>query len=71
MKELAKHFVGKDCQIYTVTNDSDPVKGTISEVTDEGILLEYNGGLQAINLEYLTRIQEIVKKPKGKQKELA
>lgn len=71
MKELAKQFIGKDCHIYTVTGDSDPEKGIVTEVTDEGILLDNGGGLQAINLEYVTRIQEIVKKPKGKQKELA
>lgn len=71
MKELAKKFIGKDCYVYTITGDSDPEKGVVTEVTDEGILLDNGGGLQAINIEYVTRIQAIVKKPKGKKKVLA
>lgn len=68
MKELAKKFIGKDCRIYTVMSDGDPEKGIITEVTDEGVLLDDGGGLQAINLEYITRIQEIVKKQKENKK---
>lgn len=68
MKELAKNFIGKDCIIYSVTSGSSAVKGKITEVTDEGILVDCDGNLQALNLEYVVRIREWPRDKNGKKK---
>lgn len=68
MKEFAQKFVGKDCLVYTITSDNVAVNGVIKEVTDNAILIEYEGNLQAVNLEYVTRIREYPKNAKGKRK---
>ncbi len=70
MKGLAEKFIGKECLVYTITSDTTSIKGTITEVTDNGILVEYNGNIQAVNLEYVTRIQEWPKNSKGKKKSI-
>lgn len=68
MKELAQKFIGKDCLIYTISSEYESIKGTITEVSDSGLLVENNGNMQAVNLEYITRIQEWPKNSKGKKK---
>ena len=70
MKELAQKFIGKECLIYTIASDSSAVKGTIKEITDNGLLIECDGNLQAVNLEYVTRIREWLRKKNGKKKEV-
>ena len=70
MKELAQKFIGKECLVYTVASDSNSVNGTIKEITDNGLLIENNGYLQAVNLEYVTRIREWPRKKNGKKKEI-
>ncbi len=68
MKELAQNFVGKECLVYTITSDNSIVKGVIKEVTDCGLLIDDNGNMQAVNLEYVTRIREYPRKKNGKKK---
>lgn len=68
MKTFAEKFIGKDCLVYTVTGESSCVKGKIQEVSDSGLLMECDNGLQAVNLEYVTRIQEWPTNAKGKKK---
>lgn len=68
MKELAQKFVGKDCLVYTIASDGSFIKGVIQEVTESGLLIENDGNLQAVNLEYITRIREWPKNAKGKKK---
>lgn len=68
MKELAEKFIGKECLIYTIASDTNSANGTVKEVTDNGILIEYKGELQAVNLEYVTKIKEWPKNSKGKKK---
>lgn len=68
MKELASQFIGKECLIYTVASDTSAEKGIIKEITENGILLDNDGNLQAINLEYVTRIREWPRNAKGKKK---
>lgn len=68
MKELAQKFIGKECLIYTIASDSSATKGTIKEITDNGLLIECDGNLQAINLEFVTSIREWPRKKKGKKK---
>lgn len=70
MKKLAEKFIGRDCLVYTITSDSNSVKGVITEVTDSGLLIDCNGNTQAVNLEYITRIQEWPKNAKGKKKNI-
>ena len=70
MKELAEKFIGKDCLVYTIASDSNSIKGVITEVTDSGLIIDYNGNLQAVNLEYVMRIQEWPKNAKGKKKNI-
>ena len=70
MKESAQKFIGKECLIYTITSDSSVIKGTIKEITDNGLLIECDGNLQAINLEFVTRIREWPRKKNGKKKEI-
>lgn len=66
MRELAQKFVGKDCLIYTVTGLGP--KGVITEITENGLLLDCDGNVQAVNLEYVTCIREWPKNAKGKKK---
>ena len=68
MKELAKQFIGKECMIYTVASDSTSVNGTIKEITDNGLLIENDGYLQAVNLDFVSRIREWPRKKNGKKK---
>ena len=68
MKELAKQFIGKECRVYTVTGSDGIVKGTITDVADDGIIIERGKGIEAVNLEYVTRIREWPRNANGKKK---
>ena len=69
MEALAKQFTGKECIIYTITSNDGSVQGTIKEVSAGGMLIEDPfGQLQAVNLEYVTRIREYPRNKKGKKK---
>ena len=67
MIELAKLFLGKECMIYAF-DSSHQFVGTIKEVTDGAILIEKDGKLEAINLNYVIRIREYPVKKNGKKK---
>ena len=69
MKELAKQFIGKECIIYTVTDTDSNIRGTIREISDSGIIVEKKDGIEAVNLEYVTRIREWPRNSKGKKKQ--
>ena len=68
MEELARQFIGKECIIYTVTSTDSSIQGTVKDVTDGGIVLEKDGTVEAVNLEYVTRIREYPRNAKGKKK---
>lgn len=68
MKELAKQFIGKECLVYTIAGSESLVKGTITEVTDGGLIVVSDGNTEAVNLEYVTRIREWPRNAKGKKK---
>ena len=70
MEELAKQFVGKECLIYTVIGTDSVIKGMVKEVSAGGIVLENKDGIEAVNLEYVTRIREWPRNAKGKKKQL-
>ena len=65
MIELAKRFVNKECIIYAFNSQ---IEGVVKEVSDGAILVENKGTLEAINLDFVTRIREYPKKKNGKKK---
>ena len=67
MLELAKKFIDKECLIYAFDSNHQ-FQGTIKEVTDGAILLDNNGKLEAINLDFVIRIREYPTNKKGKKK---
>jgi hypothetical protein len=67
MKELATRFIDKDCVIYAFDSSHQYV-GVIKEVTDGAILVENEGKLEAINLDFVIRIREYPRKKNGKKK---
>lgn len=67
MLELAKRFIDKECLVYAF-DSSHQFQGTIKEVTDGAILLDNNGKLEAINLDFVIRIREYPTNKKGKKK---
>ncbi len=66
MVELAKQFTGKECLVYSY--DGHQLEGVIKEVGSGAILLEKNGELEAVNLDFVMRIREYPKNKKGKKK---
>ena len=67
MIELAKQFIDKECIIYAFDSNHNFI-GIIKEVTDGAILLENNGIIEAINLDFVIRIREYPRKKNGKKK---
>lgn len=67
MVELAKRLIGKDCLIYSF-DGSHQFSGVIQEVSDHGMLVERNGEIEVINLDFVIRIREFPKDKKGKKK---
>lgn len=67
MIELAKRFIGKECLVYSF-DSSHQFDGVIKEVSDGAILIEKNGEIEAINLDFVIRIREFPKNKKGKKK---
>ena len=67
MKELAARFIDKECIILSF-DSSHQYEGVIKEVTDGAILIEKDGKLEAINLDFVIRIREYPRKKNGKKK---
>ncbi|MBQ6843522.1 MAG: hypothetical protein IJO60_02675 [Agathobacter sp.] len=67
MIELAKRFVGKECVIYAFDSNHQ-FEGVIKEVSDGAILIEKDGKLEAINLDFVIRIREYPRNKNGKKK---
>lgn len=67
MKELAKRFIDKEC-VISAFDSNHQFDGIIKEVTDGAILLEKDGKIEAINLDFVIRIREYPKNKKGKKK---
>ena len=70
MKELAKRFINKECVIYSFDSNHQ-FDGVIKEVTDGAILLEKDGKVEVINLDFVIRIREYPRNKKGKKKSSA
>lgn len=67
MKELAKKFIDKECIIASFDGNHQ-YDGIIKEVTEGAILIEKDGKLEAINLDFVIRIREYPRNKKGKKK---
>ena len=67
MKELAKRFIDKEC-VISAFDSNHQFEGVIKEVSDSAILVEKNGTVEAINLDFVIRIREYPKNKKGKKK---
>lgn len=67
MKELAKRFIDKECLISSFDSNHQ-FEGVIKEVSDSAILVEKNGTVEAINLDFVIRIRDFPKNKKGKKK---
>ena len=67
MKELAKRFIDKECMIFSF-DGSHQYEGIIKEVTDGAILVEKDGKIEALNLDFVIRIREYPRNKKGKKK---
>ena len=67
MKELAKKFIDKEC-IILAFDSAHQFDGIIKEVTDGAILVEKDGKLEAINLDFIIKIKEHPKNKNGKKK---
>lgn len=65
MLELAKRFLEKECIIYTFNNQ---LEGIIKEINGNALLVEKNGTLEAVNLDFVVRIREYPRKKDGKKK---
>jgi hypothetical protein len=66
MTELAKRFIDKKCAIYSL-NDNQ-ITGVIKEVSEGALLVEKDGNIQAVNLDFIVRIREYPTKKNGKEK---
>ena len=66
MLEMAKRFVDKECILYLY--DGNQVTGILKEVSDGAALVDKSGTLEAINLDFVTRIREYPKGKNGKKK---
>jgi len=69
MLELAKRFIGKEC-IITAFDSSHRFEGVIKEVTEGAILIEKDGKLEVVNLDFVIRIKEYPTNKNGKKKAL-
>lgn len=65
MLELAKRFLEKECIIYTFNNQ---LEGIVKEINGNALLVEKNGTLEAVNLDFVVRIREYPRKKDGKKK---
>jgi len=67
MKELAMRFIDKECVVSSFDGNHQ-YEGIIKEVTDGALLLEKDGKIEAINLDFVIRIREYPRNKKGKKK---
>lgn len=67
MKELSKRFIGKECLIYLI---SGQIVCSITEVGDNAIMVERNGVVEVVNLDFVVRIREYPKDKKGNKKKI-
>ena len=67
MTELAKRFIEKECVIYAF-DSGHQFTGIVKEVSNGAVLIEKDGKLEAINLDFVIRIREYPRNKNGKKK---
>ena len=67
MIEFAKRFIGKEC-VISAFDSNHQFEGFIREVSDGALLLEKDGKMEVINLDFVIRIREYPRNKKGKKK---
>lgn len=67
MKEFATKFINKECVIDSFDGSHQYV-GIIKEVTDGAILVEKDGKIEVLNLDFVIRIREYPRNKNGKKK---
>lgn len=69
MSEIIKRFIGKECFITTMNEN---VMGMVETVEDNWVIVSSignkTGGIEIINIDYISRIREYPKNKKGKKK---
>ncbi|MGL4336038.1 MAG: DUF6897 domain-containing protein [Turicibacter sp.] len=65
MNEIIKNYVGKECIIYTL---SQQISGTIETIETNWIVVKTNSGEEIINVDFIIRIREYPLTKKGKKK---
>lgn len=66
MNHMIEKFIGKDCLINLGSGSN--ADGVIKSVSDGWVELENKDGLQAVNIDYISRIREYPKNKNGKRK---
>ncbi len=67
MSHMIEKFIGKDCLINL--GSGSVADGIVKSVSDGWVELEgKDGNLQAVNVDYISRIREYPKNKKGKRK---
>lgn len=67
MSHIVEKFIGKDCLINLGSGST--ADGIVKSVTDGWVELEgKDGNLQAVNVDYISRIREYPKNKNGKRK---
>ena len=66
--EFAKKFIGKECIINAF--DSSIFVGVIKEVNEGAVLIENDGTIEAINLDFVISIGDYPRNKKGKKKSI-
>lgn len=67
MSHIIEKFIGKDCLISLGSGST--ADGIVKSVTDGWVELEdRDGNMQAVNVDYISRIREYPKNKNGKRK---
>ena len=66
MNHMIEKFIGKDCLISLGSGSN--ADGVVKSVSDNWVELESKDGLQAVNIDYISRIREYPKNKNGKRK---
>lgn len=71
MYELISRFIDKEVIITVMNSETVGVTGFVREVKDNWVVLETTDkGLDALNIDYITRIREYPRKANGKKKQI-
>lgn len=66
MQELAKRFIGKDVLLYLISESN--IDGILKEVIDNAVVIEKDGKVNVVNLDYVVRMREYPVGKNGKRK---